>query len=224
MNGEDAADARGGTDAGGGADRTRVAAYAVTHDEDDRILLCHIAPSVGVGDIWTLPGRRPRVRRAARGRGPARTGRGDRLHRRAGGPRRRHRPPVPRRRRRRSAACDPHPVPRPHRRGRAARRAGRLDRHVPLVRTVGGPQPPTGRARAVRARPSARGRGELTARRAIRCTARSPSGSPLRPTWCSPSRTTSSDGPTCSPTTRGPRRSIGARTEASSPISSPTGR
>lgn len=39
-----------------GTDRTRVAAYAVTHDDDDRILLCHIAPSVGVGDIWTLPG------------------------------------------------------------------------------------------------------------------------------------------------------------------------
>lgn len=39
-----------------GSDRTRVAAYAVTHDADDRILLCHIAPSVGVGDIWTLPG------------------------------------------------------------------------------------------------------------------------------------------------------------------------
>ena len=39
-----------------GADRTRVAAYAVTRDADDRILLCHIAPSVGVGDIWTLPG------------------------------------------------------------------------------------------------------------------------------------------------------------------------
>jgi ADP-ribose pyrophosphatase YjhB (NUDIX family) len=39
-----------------GTDRTRVAAYAVTRDEDDRILLCHIAPSVGVGDIWTLPG------------------------------------------------------------------------------------------------------------------------------------------------------------------------
>ncbi len=39
-----------------GTDRTRVAAYAVSHDDDDRILLCHIAPSVGVGDIWTLPG------------------------------------------------------------------------------------------------------------------------------------------------------------------------
>jgi 8-oxo-dGTP diphosphatase len=39
-----------------GTDRTRVAAYAVTHDDDDRILLCHIAPSIGVGDIWTLPG------------------------------------------------------------------------------------------------------------------------------------------------------------------------
>ena len=45
-----------GPDSGSGADRTRVAAYAVTHDQDDRILLCHIAPSVGVGDIWTLPG------------------------------------------------------------------------------------------------------------------------------------------------------------------------
>jgi 8-oxo-dGTP diphosphatase len=37
-------------------DRTRVAAYAVCHDDEGRILLCHIAPSVGVGDIWTLPG------------------------------------------------------------------------------------------------------------------------------------------------------------------------
>jgi len=39
-----------------GNDRTRVAAYAVACDEQDRILLCHIAPSVGVGDVWTLPG------------------------------------------------------------------------------------------------------------------------------------------------------------------------
>lgn len=37
-------------------DRVRVAAYAVVRDEDDRVLLCHIHPSVGVGDIWTLPG------------------------------------------------------------------------------------------------------------------------------------------------------------------------
>ena len=34
----------------------RVAAYAVCRDDDGRILLCHIAPSVGAGDIWTLPG------------------------------------------------------------------------------------------------------------------------------------------------------------------------
>jgi 8-oxo-dGTP diphosphatase len=33
-----------------------VAAYAVAHDDDGRILLCHISPSVGVGDVWTLPG------------------------------------------------------------------------------------------------------------------------------------------------------------------------
>jgi ADP-ribose pyrophosphatase YjhB (NUDIX family) len=33
-----------------------VAAYAVAHDGDGRILLCHISPSVGVGDVWTLPG------------------------------------------------------------------------------------------------------------------------------------------------------------------------
>ena len=39
-----------------GTDRTRVAAYAVVRDDHDRILLCHIAPSVGVGDVWTLPG------------------------------------------------------------------------------------------------------------------------------------------------------------------------
>ena len=43
-------------EAGAGIDRTRVAAYAVTRDDDGRILLCHIAPSVGVGDVWTLPG------------------------------------------------------------------------------------------------------------------------------------------------------------------------
>jgi len=61
--GEDRADTGGASDgaSGGpnptpGSDRTRVAAYAVTRDADDRILLCHIAPSVGVGDIWTLPG------------------------------------------------------------------------------------------------------------------------------------------------------------------------
>jgi 8-oxo-dGTP diphosphatase len=39
-----------------GTDRTRVAAYAVAHDDAGRILLCHIAPSVGAGDVWTLPG------------------------------------------------------------------------------------------------------------------------------------------------------------------------
>jgi ADP-ribose pyrophosphatase YjhB (NUDIX family) len=37
-------------------DRVRVAAYAVVRDERDRVLLCHINPSVGVGDVWTLPG------------------------------------------------------------------------------------------------------------------------------------------------------------------------
>ena len=37
-------------------DRTRVAAYAVCRDDDGRVLLCHIAPSVGAGDLWTLPG------------------------------------------------------------------------------------------------------------------------------------------------------------------------
>jgi 8-oxo-dGTP diphosphatase len=36
--------------------RTRVAAYAVCGDDEGRVLLCHIAPSVGVGDVWTLPG------------------------------------------------------------------------------------------------------------------------------------------------------------------------
>ena len=58
MNGDDTTDpgsaAAAGT--GQGTDRTRIAAYAVTHDDQGRILLCHIAPSVGVGDIWTLPG------------------------------------------------------------------------------------------------------------------------------------------------------------------------
>jgi ADP-ribose pyrophosphatase YjhB (NUDIX family) len=42
--------------AGSGVERTRVAAYAVARDDDGRTLLCHIAPSVGVGDVWTLPG------------------------------------------------------------------------------------------------------------------------------------------------------------------------
>jgi 8-oxo-dGTP diphosphatase len=37
-------------------DRVRVAAYAVVRDEQERVLLCHIHPSVGVGDVWTLPG------------------------------------------------------------------------------------------------------------------------------------------------------------------------
>lgn len=37
-------------------DRVRVAAYALCRDEGGRVLLCHIAPSVGVGDVWTLPG------------------------------------------------------------------------------------------------------------------------------------------------------------------------
>ena len=52
MNGDPAA----GGGARAGTDRTRVAAYAVSCDVDGRILLCHIAPTVGVGDIWTLPG------------------------------------------------------------------------------------------------------------------------------------------------------------------------
>ena len=37
-------------------DRIRVAAYAIVRDEQERVLLCHIHPSVGVGDVWTLPG------------------------------------------------------------------------------------------------------------------------------------------------------------------------
>lgn len=37
-------------------ERVRIAAYAVCRDDDGRILLCHIAPSVGAGDLWTLPG------------------------------------------------------------------------------------------------------------------------------------------------------------------------
>jgi ADP-ribose pyrophosphatase YjhB (NUDIX family) len=37
-------------------DRVRVAAYALCRDDEGRVLLCHIAPSVGAGDIWTLPG------------------------------------------------------------------------------------------------------------------------------------------------------------------------
>ncbi len=37
-------------------DRVRVGAYALCRDDAARILLCHIAPGIGVGDIWTLPG------------------------------------------------------------------------------------------------------------------------------------------------------------------------
>jgi ADP-ribose pyrophosphatase YjhB (NUDIX family) len=37
-------------------DWTRVAAYAIVRDERDRLLLCHVHPSMGVGDVWTLPG------------------------------------------------------------------------------------------------------------------------------------------------------------------------
>jgi ADP-ribose pyrophosphatase YjhB (NUDIX family) len=40
----------------GERNRTRVAAYAVCRDDEGRVLLCHIAPSVKVGDVWTLPG------------------------------------------------------------------------------------------------------------------------------------------------------------------------
>ena len=38
------------------ADRVRVAAYALCRDDDGRLLLCHISPAVGAGDLWTLPG------------------------------------------------------------------------------------------------------------------------------------------------------------------------
>ena len=38
------------------AERTRVAAYALSTDKAGRILLCRIAPSVAPGKIWTLPG------------------------------------------------------------------------------------------------------------------------------------------------------------------------
>jgi 8-oxo-dGTP diphosphatase len=33
-----------------------VAAYALCRDDAGQVLLCHIAPSVGAGDLWTLPG------------------------------------------------------------------------------------------------------------------------------------------------------------------------
>ena len=39
-----------------GSDRVRVAAYAIVRDAGERVLLCHIHPAVGVGDVWTLPG------------------------------------------------------------------------------------------------------------------------------------------------------------------------
>jgi ADP-ribose pyrophosphatase YjhB (NUDIX family) len=37
-------------------DRVRVAAYALSIDGQARVLLCHLAASVGLGDLWTLPG------------------------------------------------------------------------------------------------------------------------------------------------------------------------
>ena len=37
-------------------DRTRVGAYAICLDDDGRILLCHLSPSVLPGEVWTLPG------------------------------------------------------------------------------------------------------------------------------------------------------------------------
>jgi len=36
--------------------RLRVAAYTLCQDDLGQVLLCHIDPSVGVGDLWTLPG------------------------------------------------------------------------------------------------------------------------------------------------------------------------
>jgi len=39
-----------------GNDRTRVGAYAICLDDAGRILLCHIAPCVLPGEVWTLPG------------------------------------------------------------------------------------------------------------------------------------------------------------------------
>jgi ADP-ribose pyrophosphatase YjhB (NUDIX family) len=38
------------------ADRTRVAAYALSVDQAGRILLCRMAPSIVAGEVWTLPG------------------------------------------------------------------------------------------------------------------------------------------------------------------------
>ncbi|MEO5884383.1 MAG: NUDIX domain-containing protein [Candidatus Limnocylindrales bacterium] len=46
----------GDADRGSDRDRVRVAAYGLCRDDDGRVLLCHIAPSVGAGDLWTLPG------------------------------------------------------------------------------------------------------------------------------------------------------------------------
>ena len=37
-------------------ERVRVAAYARCVDEAGRLLLCHLAPHLGHGDLWTLPG------------------------------------------------------------------------------------------------------------------------------------------------------------------------
>ncbi len=36
--------------------RTRVAAYGLITDDDGRVLLCRIAPTVAPGEVWTLPG------------------------------------------------------------------------------------------------------------------------------------------------------------------------
>jgi ADP-ribose pyrophosphatase YjhB (NUDIX family) len=36
--------------------RTRVAAYALCRDPDDRVLLCRIVERIAPGGVWTLPG------------------------------------------------------------------------------------------------------------------------------------------------------------------------
>ena len=164
------------------ADRTRVAAYAVCQRRRrPHPALPHRPVGRGRRRL-DAAGRRPRIRRAAGRRRPARAGRGDRLRRRARRPRRRQRPRLPRRRRRRPAPRDPHPVPRPHRRGRAARRAGRLDRHLSLVQRRRRPAAAASASwRATRSTSCARTRRADGGPSRPRCTARSPSGSPPRP-------------------------------------------
>ena len=103
--------------------RTRIAAYALCHDADRRVLLCRI---VGADRSWRrmdAAGRRSRIRRVADRCRPARADRGDRPQRRSRRAPGRHRP-CPRPATRHPDARHPDRLPRPGPRRRAPQRAG----------------------------------------------------------------------------------------------------